>query len=387
MKHTLSSEDGLASKTVRLSPTLFLHPFPLTFAMTDSQPPRPRPLPERAFSETRIASLPDSAKAAVLIMAMGNHQAEVLMKRFDDKELQRIGKAIAEVGRIKAGEVEDVILQFVQQVTSNADLNGSFAIAEKLLRAALPPERAEEILGQIGNAGDGYSMWEQLSQISPEMLSNYLINEYPQTSALILSKMNPQQASKVMGLFPDNINVEVMNRIVNLDNVQREVVDELEKTLRNEFVTTLGKSRQRDTHEVLADIFNNFDRATETRLMDLFEGQDAKSAEKVKALMFTLDDLVRIDNEGVQSLINSFPRDTLAVALKNTSRQLSEAFFRNMSDRAARILREDMAALGDVRLRKVEEAQKALVTLAKELSTEGVIEVVPRGQETGGWVS
>ncbi len=355
--------------------------------MTDS-PPRPRPLPERTFgNDTRLASMPDNAKAAVLIMAMGSHQAEVLMKRFDDDELQRVGKAIAEVGRIQAGTVEDIILQFVQQVTSNADVNGSYAIAEKLLRGALPPERAEEILAQIGNTGDGYSMWEQLSQISPEMLANYLINEYPQTSALILSKMNPQQASKVMGLFPDNISVEVMNRIVNLDNVQREVVDELEKTLRNEFVTTLGKGRQRDTHEVLADIFNNFDRATETRLMDLFEGQDAKAAEKVKALMFTLDDLVRIDNEGVQSLINSFPRDALAVALKNTSHQLSELFFRNMSDRAARILREDMAALGDVRLRKVEEAQKSLVTLAKELSTEGVIEVIPRGQETGGWVS
>ena len=355
--------------------------------MTDSLP-RPRPLPDIPFGgDTRLAALPDNAKAAILIMAMDNHQAEVLMKRFDDDELRRIGKAIAEVGRIKAGVVEDIILQFVQHVTSNADLNGSYAIAEKLLRNSLPPERAEEILSQIGTSGDGSSMWEQLSQISPEMLSNYLINEYPQTSALILSKMNPQQASKIMMLFPDHLNLEVMGRIVNLDNVQREVVDELEKTLRNEFVTTLGKSRQRDTHEVLADIFNNFDRATETRLMDIFEGQDAKAAEKVKALMFTLDDLVRIDNEGVQRLIDSFPRDSLAVALKNTSRQLGEIFFRNMSDRAARILREDMAALGDVRMRKVEEAQKALVTLAKELSTEGVIDVIPRGQEGSGWVS
>ncbi len=356
--------------------------------MTDTPQSRPRPLQDSSLrNDTRLSAMPDSQKAAILIMAMGSHQSETLMKRFDDKELQRVGSSISGMGRIDAGIVEDVVLQFVQKVTTNADLNGSYAIAESLLRKALPAERADEIISQIGSSNDGHSMWEQLSQISPEMLSNYLISEYPQTSALILSKINPQHASRVMALFPDAVNVEVMNRIVKLDNVQREVLDELEKTLRNEFVTTLGRSRQRDTHEVLADIFNNFDRATETHLMDLFEEQDAQSAEKVKALMFTLDDLVRIDDEGIQSLIIGFPRDTLSVALKNTSSQLSELFFRNMSNRAARILREDMAALGDVRLRKVEDAQKALVNLAKELSGEGAIELVPRGQDGSKWVS
>lgn len=355
--------------------------------MTDSLQSRPRPLQETSFhNDTRLSAMPDGEKVAILIMAMGSHESEALIKRFDDKELQRIGRLISGMGRIPSSLVEDVVLQFVQKVTTNADLNGSYAIAENLLRKALPAERAEEIISQIGSSNDAHSMWEQLSQISPEMLSNYLINEYPQTSALILSKINPQHASRVMALFPDTVNVEVMNRIVKLDNVQREVLDELEKTLHNEFVTTLGRSRQRDTHEVLADIFNNFDRATETHLMDLFEDQDAQSAEKVKALMFTLDDLVRIDNEGIQSLIIGFPRDNLAVALKNTSSQLSELFFRNMSNRAARILREDMAALGDVRLRKIEDAQKALVNLAKELSGEGVIELIPRGQDSSKWV-
>ncbi len=349
---------------------------------------RPRPLQDTSFrSDTRLSAMADREKAAILVMAMGSHQSETLMKQLNDNELQRIGHSISSMGRIDADLVEDVILQFVQKVTTNADLNGSYAVAENLLRKALPTERAEEIINQISSSSDGHSMWEQLSQISPEMLSNYLVNEYPQTSALILSKINPQHASRVMSFFPDQLNLEVMGRIVKLDNVQREVIDELEKTLRNEFVTTLGRSRQRDTHEVLADIFNNFDRNTETRLMDLFESQDSKSADKVKALMFTLDDLVRIDNEGIQRLIIAFPRDVLAVALKNTSSQLSHLFFRNMSDRAARILREDMAALGEVRMRKIEDAQKKLVNLAKELSVEGVIEVVPRGQEVSKWVA
>ena len=359
--------------------------------MTDeSQQVRPRPLQETSFQDdTRLSAMPDSQKVAILVMAMGSHESETLMKRLDDKELEQVGRSISSMGRVSAGVVEDVVLQFVQQVTTNVDINGSYAMAENLLRKALPAERAEEIISQIGSSGDAHSMWEQLSQISPEMLANYLINEYPQTSALILSKINPQHASRVMALFPDKDNAEVMNRIVKLDNVQSEVLKELEKTLRNEFETTLGgRSRQRDTHEVLADIFNNFDRATETRLMELFEDQDAQSAEKVKALMFTLDDLIRIDNEGIQNLIISFPRDSLAIALKNTPSQLSELFFSNMSNRAARILREDMSALGDVRLRKVEEAQKELVNLAKTLATEGTIELIPRGQQDGSkWVA
>lgn len=326
-------------------------------------------------------------KAAILVLALGERYAEDIVSQLDDEELKTLSRSMASVGRVDSDVVENVIEQFISKVAYSQELMGSISATEKLLRAALPPERVNAILEEIGGAGGGKSMWERLSQVSDELLANYLKNEYPQTISLILSKIDSTHASAVMAHFPDALNLEVMMRILKMETVQREVLDEIERTLHNEFITNLSRAQKRNSHEILADIFNHFDRNTETRLMEMLERQDYEAAEHVKSLMFTFEDLARIEPSGIQEIIRAFNKEVLAVALKGAQPQLLDIFLSNMSERAGRILQEDMNALGPMRLRKIEEAQQQLVGLAKEMADRGEIEILePSADDNDQWV-
>ena len=168
-------------------------------------------------------------------------------------------------------------------------------------------------------------------------------------------------------------------RMLRMESVQKEVLDDVERTLRNEFMSNLARTQRRDSHEMMAEIFNNLDRNTENRFMTLLEERNRDSAERIKALMFTFEDLQKLDPQGVQTLLRAVDKDKLGIALKGSSEQLRELFFNNMSERAAKILREDMAAMGPVRLRDVDEAQMEMVNLAKDLATKGEI-VISEGK-------
>ena len=174
--------------------------------------------------------------------------------------------------------------------------------------------------------------------------------------------------------------MEIIMRMLRMDAVQKEVLDSLEKTLRKEFMSNLSKSTRRDSHELIADIFNSLDRNTETRFMEALEERNRESADRVKSLMFTFEDLVRVDAQGIQILLRNIDKDKLAVALKGASDTIKELFFNNMSSRAGKIIREDMEAMGPVRLRDVEEAQQYIVTTTKELSNSGEI-VISEGKD------
>src|SRR3546814_32416 len=167
--------------------------------------------------------------------------------------------------------------------------------------------------------------------------------------------------------------MEVIMRMLRMEAVQKEVLDDVEKTLRTEFMSNLARTQRRDSHEMMAEIFNNLDRNTENRFISMLEERNRDSADRIKQLMFTFDDLAKVDPAGVQTLLRAVDKDKLATALKGASEALRELFFSNMSERAAKILREDMAAMGPVRLRDVDEAQMDMVNLAKDLAAKGEI--------------
>ena len=223
-------------------------------------------------------------------------------------------------------------------------------------------------------------MWDKLGNVNEHVLANYLKNEYPQTIAVILSKIKAEHAAKVIALLPENFAMEIVMRMLRMDSVQKEVLDGLEKTLRKEFMSNLSKSSRRDSHELIADIFNSLDRSTENRFMDALEERNRESAERVKSLMFTFEDLVRVDSQGIQILLRNVDKDKLAIALKGASDTIKDLFFNNMSSRAGKIIKEDMEAMGPVRLRDVEEAQQYIVTTTKELSNAGEI-VISEGKD------
>ena len=175
------------------------------------------------------------------------------------------------------------------------------------------------------------------------------------------------------GALPESFAMEVVMRMLRMEAVQREVVDDIEITLRNEFMANLSATSQADSHEMMAEIFNSLDRPTENRFMTLLEERNRDSADKIKSLMFTFDDLARLDPGGVQTLLRGADKDKLGIALKGASDTLKDLFFSNMSERAAKIMREDMAAMGPVRLSDVDEAQLEIVNTAKQLAEQGEI--------------
>jgi len=174
--------------------------------------------------------------------------------------------------------------------------------------------------------------------------------------------------------------MEVIMRMLRMEAVQKEVLDGVEKTLRTEFMSNLARTARRDAHELMADIFNNLDRNAENRFMSALEERNREAAERIKALMFTFEDLIRIDMAGIQTLLRHVEKDKLAMALKGASDGIKELFFKNMSERAGKMLRDDMDAMGPVRLRDVDQAQSIIVVLSKELASSGQI-VISEGRE------
>jgi flagellar motor switch protein FliG len=189
----------------------------------------------------------------------------------------------------------------------------------------------------------------------------------------VLSKLRPEHAARVLAILPEDLALDVINRMLRMEAVQKEVIERVEQTLRTEFMSNLSQTRRRDAHEIMAEIFNSFDRQTETRFMTSLEEDNRESAERIKALMFTFDDLVKLDPGSSQTLMRHIDKDKLAVALKGASDPVRQFFMNNMSTRAAKMLLDDMQALGPVRLRDVDEAQAMLVNLAKDLAAKGEI--------------
>lgn len=311
-------------------------------------------------------------KAAILMLSLDEERSATLFSMMDDEEIKELSVIMASLGKINSNVIEQLITEFNDKISSTGSLIGSYESTERLLAKALDKDRVSVIMEEIRGPA-GRTMWDKLGNVNEHVLANYLKNEYPQTIAVILSKIKAEHAAKVIALFPENFAMEIVMRMLRMDSVQKEVLDSLEKTLRKEFMSNLSKSTRRDAHELIADIFNSLDRNTETRFMEALEERNRESAERVKSLMFTFEDLIRVDSQGIQILLRNVDKDKLAVALKGASETVKELFFNNMSTRAGKIIKEDMDAMGPVRMRDVEEAQQYIVSTAKDLANSGEI--------------
>jgi flagellar motor switch protein FliG len=325
-------------------------------------------------------SLTGAEKAAMMVLAIGEDNAVKLFTHMDDEEIREISQVMANLGTVSANLVERLFVEFAEQISSTGSLVGSYESTERLLAKALDPDKVAQIMEEIRGPA-GRTMWDKLANVNEVVLANYLKNEYPQTVAVVLSKIKSDHASRVLAALPESFAMEVIMRMLRMEAVQKEVLDDVERTLRNEFMTNLARTARRDSHEMMAEIFNALDRNTENRFMTLLEERNRDSAERIKALMFTFEDLQKLDPGGIQTLLRNVDKDKLGTALKGSSEQIKELFFSNMSERAAKILREDMNALGPVRLRDVDEAQMEMVNLAKDLAAKGEIVISEGGSD------
>ncbi|HUB43566.1 MAG TPA: flagellar motor switch protein FliG [Acetobacteraceae bacterium] len=318
--------------------------------------------------------LTGAQKAAILMLALGEEQSSRLFGMMHEDEIKDISAAMAQLGSIRAEMVERLCVDFVESIGSSGNLIGSFESTERLLQKALPRDRAAQIMEEIRGPA-GRTMWDKLGNVNESVLANYLKNEYPQTVAVVLSKVRAEHAARVLALLPDSFAMEVVMRMLRMESVQKDVLDGVERTLRSEFMSNLARSTRRDAHEMMAEIFNNLDRQSENRFLTSLEERNREAAERIKSLMFTFDDLARLTPASMQVLLRSVEKDKLPIALKGASEKLRELFLGNMSERAGKMLRDDIDNLGPVRVRDVDDAQAAIVQVAKDLATQGQIEI------------
>lgn len=325
------------------------------------------------------AKLTGPEKAAVILLALGEEHT-ALWERLDDEEVKEVSQAMSTLGTVSAEVVESLMLEFVSGLSGSGSVMGSYDQTQRMLSAFLPKDRVDGLMEEIRGPA-GRTMWDKLGNVNEAVLANYLKNEYPQTVAVILSKVRSDHAARVLTSLPEDFALECVQRMLRMEPVQREILDKIEQTLRNEFMSNLARTSKRDSHEMMADIFNNFDRQTESRFIGALEERSRESAERIRALMFVFEDLSRLDPGGVQTLLRGVEKDQLGLALKGSSESLREMFFSNMSERASKIMREDMESMGPVRLKDVDAAQMAMVQVAKDLAARGEIMLAGQGAD------
>src|SRR5215472_1916249 len=332
----------------------------------------------KAQTKEDIRQLTGPERTAILMLALGEEHGSQIWKMLDEDEIKEISQLMSTLGTVSSTLVEKLLIDFVSQMSGTGSLMGSYESTERLLARMMPEDKVSQIMEEIRGPA-GRTMWDKLANVNETVLANYLKNEYPQTVSVVLSKIKPEHAARVLAALPEEFALEVVQRMLRMESVQKDILDKVEQTLRTEFMSNLARTAKRDAHEMMAEIFNNFDRQTESRFITALEERSRDSAERIKALMFTFEDLGKLDPGSIQTLLRNVEKDKLALALKGATDSLRDVFFSNMSERAGKILRDDMEALGPVRLKDVDEAQMRMVNIAKDLANKGEI-MIASGQ-------
>ena len=327
-----------------------------------------------------LSELTGPQRAAVLLLLLGDKHGGPIWALLEEDEIKRVSYAMAQLGSIEATTVEGLVVDFISRLSSAGAVTGSLDRTEELLAKIFPPDQVAAIISDIKGAS-GRRMWQRLSHIDAEILATFLRNEYPQTVAVILSRISPDHTARVLSILPDDLAIDVMNRMLKMETVQKEALEHIEDTLRNEFVTTISQASRRDANELMAEVFNAFDRQTEARFFGALDSVNRDAAKKIRELMFTFEDLTKLDPGSVQTLMRQMDKDTLGRALKGASEPVRAFFFSNMSTRASKNLQDDMAAMGPIRLKDVDDAQTKMVNLAKELAERGEIMISKNNAE------
>lgn len=327
-----------------------------------------------------LRSLSGVEKSAVLILSLGEEHTSRLFSQMSDDEIKELSQVMANLGNVSSTLVEKLLVEFAEHMSSTGSLVGTLESTERLLNKVLDRGRVDTIMEDIRGPA-GRTMWDKLANVNEAVLANFLKNEYPQTVAVVVSKVKPEHAAKVLSQLPESFAMEVVMRMLRMESVQKDVLDDIERTLRNEFMSNLARTSRRDPHEAMAEIFNSLDRANEAKFLTSLEERNRESAEKIKSLMFTFEDLGRLTGPAIQAILRVVDKTKVPVALKGASETLRNLFFSNMSERAGKLIREDIAALGPVRLRDVDEAQGVIVQAAKDLAARGEIIIAKENQE------
>ncbi|KQO74257.1 flagellar motor switch protein FliG [Methylobacterium sp. Leaf88] len=327
-----------------------------------------------------FGAMTGAQRAAALLLLLGESEGAPIWQMLDEDEVKLVSHAMVQLGSLEAETVEKLIVDFVSRLSSGGGITSNFERTESLLLKIFPSEQVSSIMAEIKGAS-GKRVWASLTQIDPEILASFLRNEYPQTVAVVLSKVRSDYAARVLTILPEDFAIDVLNRMLRMETVQKEALRHIEETLRVEFVSTIAQTTRRDAHELMADVFNAFDRQTEGRFLTALDQANRGSAKKIRQLMFTFEDLLKLDAGSVQTLLRKVDNETLCRALKGADDRVRNFFLKNMSTRAAKNINDEMGSLGPIRLKDVDEAQAKMTELAKELAEKGEIMIAKSSGE------
>lgn len=329
-----------------------------------------------------LSGLNGPAHAAILLMALGEDKAANVLKHMEPKEVQTLGEAMSSIEGVSQGQIGGILDKFVGNIKTESSLGmGSRDYLKKTLTRALGHEKAGSILGQIEIDGGPVGL-DSLKWMHPRAVANIIYNEHPQIIAIVLAHLEREQAGKVLGLLPQRIHTDVLVRITKLDTIHPSALEELNEIIQRLFeenseaeLTGIGGI------SVAAEILNGVSKDDESAVLEKLEEIDSELCLQIQEKMFIFDNLMAVDDRGMQSLLREVSTDKLIIALKGAAQEMQEKIFRNMSKRAAEMLRDDLAAKGPVRLAEVEEAQKEILTVAMRMAEEGTIALGGKGDD------
>jgi flagellar motor switch protein FliG len=322
-------------------------------------------------------------KAAILINYLGKDALRVLFKSLDDGDVRKLLNVMQKYRVVPVHVTKKVLEEYYELVSETEDYIFSEKSATKdTIVDALGEERARGILGGVNlNMGGGRNL-ESLEMVDAKSLSTFLVNEHPQTVAVILAHLEPEKKGEVLKRLPDALQAEVVLRMANLDHVAPELIAEIDAVLKRELasMSTVEQAALGGVQPV-AEMLNVMDKNTETSIMSRLEEKDPLLAEEIRKLMFVFDDIVKIDDRGIQTLLKEVDNGKLLLALKTANEEIRNKIFKNISARAAEMLRDDLSNLGPSRLSDVEQAQQEIVNAARRLEAEGKILIARGGSE------
>ncbi|MBU0681557.1 MAG: flagellar motor switch protein FliG [Proteobacteria bacterium] len=332
-----------------------------------------------AKKDSSTDNLSGPEKAAIFLLMLGEDYASEVFKRLDDEEIRSVGRQMAKVDRVDKEDVAALLAEFKTDAGGGDIFLSGDDMLESALRRALTGDKAGEILDDI-RSDWRLTLFQKARKLDPKVLVNFLRNEHPQTVALVLSVLDNTQAASILAELKEDIQVEVVMRMAELDKVSPEILVEIDRVLQEELLSVEGMEGQRlGGVEAVAEILNNADRGLEAQILEGIEEQRESLAEEIRRLMFVFEDLYGVDDRGIMAILKEVSTDDLKLALKTASDDLKDKIFKNMSQRAVEMLKEDMEIMGPTRIKDVEAAQQAIIKIAKRLEQEGKVQLAGGG--------
>ncbi|QEM69887.1 flagellar motor switch protein FliG [Geobacter sp. FeAm09] len=321
-----------------------------------------------------------SEKAAILLLYLGNEVTSKVFEHMDDDEIKKISKSMAHLGHVPRSTIMQVVEDFTEVINPEA---GIFSQGEefvrKILEKALGPVKADMLMEELQASSYG-DLVDILGNMDSKSIANFLSQEHPQTVAVILAKLKSKQTSEIISLLPQELQAEVVLRIADVEQVSPDILQEIDDVIRREIKSMGGVQRYKvGGVEKVVDMFNHFDRSKEKQILDKLDVLSPPLAEIIRKHLFTFEDIFKLDDRSIQAIMREVSNDTLTLAMKTSADEVKDKIFKNISSRAAEMIKEDLEVMGPVRLSDVDKAQSEIIKVVRKMEEEGKIVLAGRG--------